>query len=47
LLPPGRNNAFDYRMDAVPKVGEHTETILRELGLGNAELTALRQAQAI
>ena len=47
LLPPGRNNAFDYRMDAVPKVGEHTETILRELGLSDADLTALRQAQAI
>ena len=47
LLPPGRNNAFEYRMDAVPKVGEHTESILRELGLSEADLTALRQAQAI
>lgn len=33
LLPPGRNNSFDYRMEAVPAVGEHTEAILRELGL--------------
>jgi crotonobetainyl-CoA:carnitine CoA-transferase CaiB-like acyl-CoA transferase len=47
LLPPGRNSAFEYRMDAVPKVGEHTETILRELGLSDADLTALHQAQAI
>ena len=31
LLPPGRNNRFDYRMDAVPRVGEHTEAILKEL----------------
>jgi len=33
LLPPGRNNSFDYRMDAVPAVGEHTQAILRELGI--------------
>ncbi len=31
LLPPGRNSSFDYRMDAVPAVGEHTQAILREL----------------
>jgi itaconate CoA-transferase len=33
LLPPGRNSSFDYRMDSVPAVGEHTEAILRELGV--------------
>ena len=33
LLPPGRNNSFEYRMDPVPAVGEHTEAILRELGM--------------
>jgi crotonobetainyl-CoA:carnitine CoA-transferase CaiB-like acyl-CoA transferase len=33
LLPPGRNSSFDYRMDAVPAVGAHTEAILRELGM--------------
>jgi itaconate CoA-transferase len=33
LLPPGRHSSFDYRMDAVPGVGEHTDAILRELGL--------------
>jgi itaconate CoA-transferase len=33
LLPPGRNDSFDYRMDAVPAVGEHTAAILRELGI--------------
>jgi len=33
LLPPGRQSAFDYRMDPIPHVGEHTQTILDELGL--------------
>ena len=33
LLPPGKQSAFDYRMDAIPKVGEHTEAILKELGI--------------
>lgn len=47
LLPPGRNNRYDYRMDAVPAVGEHTEAILRELGLDEAAVQALRNSQAI
>ncbi len=47
LLPPGRNNRYDYRMDPVPAVGEHTEAILQELGLSAADIQALRQAQAI
>jgi crotonobetainyl-CoA:carnitine CoA-transferase CaiB-like acyl-CoA transferase len=34
LLPPGRNNRYDYRMDPIPQVGEHTHSILQELGLG-------------
>jgi len=33
LLPPGKQSAFDYRMDAIPQVGEHTEAILKELGI--------------
>jgi crotonobetainyl-CoA:carnitine CoA-transferase CaiB-like acyl-CoA transferase len=32
LLPPGKQTAFDYRMAAIPRVGEHTEAILKELG---------------
>ncbi len=32
LLPPGVNSAFDYRMDPVPAVGQHTAAILAELG---------------
>jgi crotonobetainyl-CoA:carnitine CoA-transferase CaiB-like acyl-CoA transferase len=33
LLPPGKQSAFDYRMDAIPKVGQHTDAILKELGI--------------
>ena len=47
LLPPGRSNAFDYRMDPVPAVGQHTEAILRELGQGDEAIAALRAAGAI
>jgi len=47
LLPPGRNSAFDYRMDPIPKVGEHTDAILQELGLSKEAVQALRAAQAI
>ena len=47
LLPPGRNSSFDYRMDAVPAVGQHTEAILRELGQDAAQIAALRATRAI
>jgi itaconate CoA-transferase len=47
LLPPGRNSSFDYRMDPVPGVGEHTQAILRELGLGAEHMAALQTSNAI
>lgn len=47
LLPPGRNDAFDCRMDAVPRLGQHTEAILRELGRSDADIARLRQAGAV
>ena len=47
LLPPGRNNAFHYRMDPVPAVGQHTEAILREMGHTDITLEALRASGAI
>ncbi|RYY95045.1 MAG: CoA transferase, partial [Comamonadaceae bacterium] len=40
-------SAFDYRMDAVPAVGEHTESILRTLGRDTDAIAALRAAAAI
>jgi crotonobetainyl-CoA:carnitine CoA-transferase CaiB-like acyl-CoA transferase len=47
LLPPGRSSAFDYRMDPVPAVGQHTEAILRELGQDEADIASLRATGAI
>ena len=37
LKPPGINDRFAYRMGPIPAVGEHTQAILRELGLVSAE----------
>lgn len=47
LLPPGRSSAFDYRMDPVPAVGEHTMSILRELGFTERSISALKNENAI
>ncbi len=47
LLPPGANDAFDYRMDASPAVGQHTDAILRELGYDAGAIAALRAAHAV
>ncbi|MDO5680102.1 MAG: CaiB/BaiF CoA-transferase family protein [Pelistega sp.] len=42
LLPPGRNNRYDYRMDAVPGLGQHTDAILHELNLSDAQIEKLK-----
>ncbi|MEM5311681.1 CaiB/BaiF CoA-transferase family protein [Paraburkholderia sp. JHI869] len=47
LLPPGAPGAFDARMDAVPSLGQHTESILQELGFDAARIDALRESGAI
>lgn len=44
LLPPGMTDA---RMDPVPALGEHTDAILRELGLAGEAIARLRTQGAI
>lgn len=42
MLPPGSNDSFDYRMDEIPAVGQHTEAILTELGISADEIAKMR-----
>jgi itaconate CoA-transferase len=46
-LPPATISGFEARIDAVPGVGEHTDTILGEVGYSGANIAALRAAGAI
>ncbi|MGW3320096.1 CoA transferase, partial [Streptomyces fungicidicus] len=45
--PPADLAGLPARMDPVPAVGEHTESILRELGRSAEEIEALRAAGVV
>jgi formyl-CoA transferase len=47
LRPPADLSGVDPVMGPVPAVGEHTSTILRELGRDEAEIEALRASAAV
>jgi len=47
LLPPGINDSYEYRMDPIPAVGEHTEAILKELGMPDSDIASMRASGAI
>jgi itaconate CoA-transferase len=47
LLPPGVRDAASARMDPVPALGEHTDTILRELAHTPEQIAAMRGEKAI
>ncbi|MBV7547314.1 CoA transferase [Pseudomonas sp. PDM26] len=47
LVPPGSSSAFEPRMDAVPGLGQHTEQLLKELGLGAERIEQMRAAGAV
>jgi itaconate CoA-transferase len=47
LLPPATNNQFDARMDPIPGIGEHTQAILKELGVDEAAVARLAADKAI
>ncbi|MFK8399886.1 CaiB/BaiF CoA transferase family protein [Pseudomonas sp. BGr12] len=44
LLPPGANRAFQPRMDAIPGIGQHNESILAELGYSADQINDLKVA---
>jgi itaconate CoA-transferase len=47
LLPPGRTNTFSPRMDAIPGLGQHSESILSELGFSCERIQSMRHANTI
>ena len=47
LLPPGAKDESQVRMDPIPAVGQHTQAILRELGLSEQAIAQLQTEQAI
>ncbi len=47
LLPPGLNDSYKYRMDAIPAVGEHTHKILTEIGLSEEQIQIMASSKAI
>ena len=47
LLPPGMPASFDARMDAVPALGQHTASLLSELGYTAAEIERMKAEAAI
>jgi crotonobetainyl-CoA:carnitine CoA-transferase CaiB-like acyl-CoA transferase len=42
LLPPPESADWDWRLDPIPALGEHTEPVLRELGFDAGDLAAMR-----
>lgn len=47
LLPPGASNGWQARMDAIPALGEHTESILSALGYSADAIASLKEQKAI
>ncbi len=42
LLPPPESPDWDWRLDPIPALGEHTESVLSELGFSAADLARMR-----
>ena len=47
LLPPATHDSFEARIGPAPEVGEHTESILLEIGLTQEAIAELKSADAI
>ena len=47
LLPPPESPDWEWRLDPIPALGEHTEPVLRELGFSPKDLAGMRAAGVI
>jgi itaconate CoA-transferase len=47
LLPPPVVGDWDWRLDPIPALGEHTVPVLFELGYTGPEIEEMRAAEAI
>jgi itaconate CoA-transferase len=47
LVPPGAPSAYSPRMDAIPSLGQHTESILLELGYSNEAIANFRSENVV
>ena len=47
LLPPGVPDVFEPRMDAIPAIGQHSDTILQELGYDARAVADLRARRVV
>jgi itaconate CoA-transferase len=47
VLPPASFEGVEARMDPIPKIGEHTERILAELGYGSSDIASLKQSGGV
>ena len=47
LIPPATNSAFSARMDPIPALGDHTMSILKELGVQESVIAEMKSAKAI
>ena len=47
LYPPGVTPAEEPNMGAVPALGQHTDSILHELGLSDVQIREMHEAGAV
>jgi itaconate CoA-transferase len=47
LLPPASSNAFEPRMDPIPGIGQHTDSVLASLGFDAAQVSRLHSEGAV